>query len=272
MDFTNVISILVAVAAGIGAVALARALFERVTVFEYERGLAYRRGRFVGVIEPGQYWLYRPRDRVRKIDVRPTVVSIAGQEVLSADGVTLRVSLAAEYRIIDPVVAVNEVVDFEGALYVTLQLALREIIGTAAIDDLLDRRGEIGTRVAEMTRDRVATLGLELRAADLKDIMFPGDLKKMFAQVVGARKEGLAALEKARGETAALRNLANAARLVDGNPTLMQLRLLQQIAASAGNTIVLGLPPSTTPLPMRGSDAPDVEAPQLPPDIEPGRE
>jgi len=94
--------------------------------------------------------------------------------------------------------------------------------------------------------------------------MFPGELKRTFAQVVTARKDGLAALERARGETAALRNLANAAKLVDANPALLQLRLLQQIAESAGNTIVLGLPSSATPLPLRDGG----ELPELPPQDE----
>jgi len=85
--------------------------------------------------------------------------------------------------------------------------------------------------------------------------MFPGDLKRVFAQVVQARKEGQAALEKARGETAALRNLANAARLVDGNPALLQLRLLQQLGSATGNTIVLalGATPGALPVPAPGA-------------------
>ena len=70
--------------------------------------------------------------------------------------------------------------------------------------------------------------------------MLPGDLKRIFAQEVAARKEGLAALERARGETAALRNLANAARMIEDNPALMQLRLLQQLGTTGGNTVVLG--------------------------------
>jgi hypothetical protein len=70
--------------------------------------------------------------------------------------------------------------------------------------------------------------------------MLPGDLKRIFAQELAARKEGLAALEKARGETAALRNLANAARIIEDNPALMQLRLLQHLGATSGNTVVLG--------------------------------
>src|SRR5918992_6310971 len=84
-----------------------RATLVRVTVFEYERGLRYRDGRFTGILGPGRHWVYRPRVVIRKVDVRPRFVTIAGQEVLSSDGVTLKVSLAAEYEIADPEVAVN---------------------------------------------------------------------------------------------------------------------------------------------------------------------
>ena len=78
-----------------------------------------------------------------------------------------------------------------------------------------------------------------------------GEMKKAFAQVVKAQKEAQAALERARGETAALRSLANAARIMDDNPNLLQLRALQALADSSGNTLVLGLPNNAVPLPRQ---------------------
>lgn len=96
----------------------------------------------------------------------------------------------------------------------------------------------------ELVKAKAADFGLRLITVSVKDIMFPGKLKEIFAQVVTARKEGLAALEKARGETAALRSLANAARMLEGNPNLLQLRLLQAVGESSGSTLVLGLPPA----------------------------
>lgn len=233
-------------------------------MLEFERALKYDRGKFSGVLGPGQYWTYRLTTALTKLDVRPRFISVPGQEVLSSDGVTLRVSVAAQYEIADPAVAINEVENFEGALYLTLQLALREIIGTSEIDELLEKREQFGQRLLELSREPAEALGLKLHRVDLKDIMFPGDLKKTFAQVVSARKQGLAALERARGETAALRNLANAARMLEGNPALMQLRLLQQIGESAGNTIVLGLPTSATPLPLKEPDVEQARRGELP--------
>lgn len=214
----------------------------KVVIFEFQRGMLYRRGRFERVLEPGRYWL-RARDTlVRAIDVRPAFVTVPGQEVLSADGVTLKVSIAAQYEVADLDVAFNKTQDATAALYLTLQMALREIIGQAKIDELLANRAQFAERLAAIAAEPVAAVGLRLLAADIKDIMFPGELKRIFAQVVQARQEGLAALEKARGETAALRNLGNAARAVADNPALLQLRMLQAVAGQPGNTLVWGVP------------------------------
>jgi regulator of protease activity HflC (stomatin/prohibitin superfamily) len=246
-----------------------RGRFDRVTIFEYERGLRYDKGRFTGTVGPGRYWLVRNRSSIERIDTRPTVVTVPGQEVITADGVSIRVSLAVEYEIADPAVAVNEHEDSRGALYVAAQIGLRELVSKTEIDVLLERRGEFGAELRERTAETARALGLELRSVELKDLMFPGELRRTFAQVVAARKEGLAALERARGETAALRNLANAARVMAGNPSLMHLRLLQELGKSAGNTIVLGLPSSTTPLPLRDAGPPGGgEPPELPPSQE----
>lgn len=193
---------------------------------------------------------------MRKVDLRLVHIVLPGQEVLSADGVTLRLSLGGTWRMADPATAVNEVQDHRQALYLTVQLAVRRVIGEAPVDDTLERRAELGGRVMELAAPEVARLGLELLSLDVRDIMFPGDLKRVFAQVVQARKEGQAALEKSRGETAALRNLANAARLVEGNPALLQLRLLQQLGSATGNTIVLALGDTHGALPVPAPTAP----------------
>jgi regulator of protease activity HflC (stomatin/prohibitin superfamily) len=244
------ILVLAAVAAAV-VILVVRWLAERITIYEFQRGSRYQEGKFIDVLDPGQYLLNRRTTTVTRVDIRPRFISVPGQEVLSKDSVSVRISLAAEFVIEDPEKAVNGVEDYHDALYLTLQVALREIIGQAEIDELLEKRGEIGDRLLEVAVPAVQEFGLKLNSVDIKDIMFPGPLKKVFASVVEARKEGLASLERARGEQAALRNLANAARLMESNPMLMHLRLLQEIGGASGNTIVLGLPGIATPIPIR---------------------
>ncbi|HKO04239.1 MAG TPA: slipin family protein [Candidatus Acidoferrales bacterium] len=224
---------------------------KHVTVFEHQKGMKYSQGRYVGTLEPGQYWILPFFTSIVPVDTRKEFISIQGQDVLSADGVTLKVSLAAEFQVSDPDLAINKNTNFRTSLHLTLQMALREIVGKERIDVLMENRAGIGAKLMELCSAKASEYGLRLLSADLKDIMFPGEMKKAFAQVVKAQKEGQAALERARGETAALRSLANAARLMDDNPSLLQLRSLQALTDSSGNTLVLGIPNGLVPLVKR---------------------
>jgi hypothetical protein len=154
--------------------------------------------------------------------------------------------------------------NYQVAIHMELQLALRAIASRLPIEDLLQQRAAIPAELKKMAGPPLAAIGIDLVDASLRDLTFPGELKKIFAQVVKARQEGLAALEKARGETAALRNLANAASLVDRNPSLMQLRALQVLAQQPGNTLVLGMQPGAPVIPLRERAAPELP-PQEPP-------
>ena len=251
----QVFSILAAivVAAAIVLLIVFRALgIKSVIVYEYHKALKYSRGRYVGTLGPGKYWIASVNSYIYPVDIRPEFITIQGQDVLSADGVTLKISLAAEFQVEDPNLAVNKNANFRGSLYLVLQMALREIVGKEKIDALIENRAGIGGKLLELTAAKAAEMGLKLISADVKDIMLPGEMKKVFAQVIKAQKEGQAALEKARGETAALRSLANAARIMDDNPNLLQLRALQALADSSGNTLVFGLPNHAVPLTKKG--------------------
>jgi regulator of protease activity HflC (stomatin/prohibitin superfamily) len=184
----------------------------RTTIFEYERGLRFSRGRFTRVLEPGVHWSLPAFVRLQRVDVRPTRAVVAGQEVLSRDGVAVKGSVMATYQVVDPQKALLATDDFKAAVYSELQLALRAVISETGIDDLLQQRAEIPARLKAISGEKIRALGVELQDASLRDLTFPGELKKIFMQVVKARQEGLAALEKARGETAALRNLATRRR------------------------------------------------------------
>lgn len=221
---------------------------QKITIYQYEKGLKYSCGKFKHIVEPGMYWYIGFFSAITKVDFRPKFVSIPGQEVLSADGITLKLSIAAKFEITDLDTAIHKIANpYEQAFYLVLQLALREVISLCKIDELLENRNKISEQIVEKAKDKVAELGLKLISAEIKDIMFPGELKKIFAQVARARQEGLAMLEKARGETASLRNLANSAHMLKNNPALMQLRMLH----SSGNTLVMGMPDSSSPLPIK---------------------
>ncbi len=217
-----------------------------VTVSEWEQGLLFRHGRLVTTLGPGRHRRWSAGFAVRAVDMRPWILILPVQEVPTADGVTVKVTVAAEARVTDPAAFVTAARDAGQGLYLAIQVALRQVLAGTPVDALLAGRDDLGARLAQAVRG-ADQLGTAVGRLEVKDIILPGELKKAQAQVLVARAQGLAALERARGETAALRSLANAARMAADNPALLQLRLLQQLEVSAGHTVVIGSLPASTP-------------------------
>lgn len=207
-------------------------------------GLLYHKGKFVRMLAPGRHVYWGRKFTIRWVDVRRASLLVPGQDVLTADNVGLKLSLLATYQVIDPGKAMHDTQNWQVDLHNAAQLALRSVVGAVTIEALLNQRLEIGTQLLTRVQPQAAKIGINVLSVEVKDVMFPADLKRAFSDVLKAKQEGHAALERARGESAALRNLANAARVLEGNPALMNLRLMQSLSAAqgAGNTLVLGVP------------------------------
>lgn len=205
---------------------------------EWERVLRYSRGRLVATLGPGRYWLWGSATLFR-VDLRPRTVTLPGQEVLTSDAVGVRVSLALVVRVVDPLTYVSSAESADGTVYVAVQLALRSAIGGVEADELLVRRASVDEALAAGAAEAAAPYGIAVESVGIRDLAFPGELRKVFAETAAAKQEARAALQRARGETAALRALANAARAVESHPGLLRLRTLQAVEASPGATFVL---------------------------------
>jgi regulator of protease activity HflC (stomatin/prohibitin superfamily) len=214
----------------------------RFVVQEWERGVLFKDGRVDGVLDPGPHRRFRRGFAVRRVDLRPWIVHVPTQEIPTADGLTVKVTVVGRARLVDPVVFVTSAQDVHASLYLNAQIATREVMAATTVEQLVAARQDLGDALTAAVRG-VDEFGLALERLELRDVIFPGEIKKAQAEVVVARAQGLAALERARGETAALRNLANAAALLKDNPALLQLRLVQQLAATTGHTVVLGQAP-----------------------------
>jgi regulator of protease activity HflC (stomatin/prohibitin superfamily) len=213
-------------------------------------GLVYHHGLFVRRNNAGRHVLWGRGWTMNLVDLRKGSLLIAGQDVLTADNVSMKLSLLVSYQITDPIKAMHETQQWQGDLYNGAQVALRGVVSGVAVEALLNQRLEIGAQLLARVQPEAEKIGVPVLGVEVKDVMLPADLKRAFSEVLKAKQEGQAALERARGESAALRNLANAARLLDGNPALMNLRLMQSLSAAqnAGNTLVLGVPGGFVPL------------------------
>jgi regulator of protease activity HflC (stomatin/prohibitin superfamily) len=219
-------------------------LLEVVTIEAGHAGLFVKNGRHEATLGPGAHGLWKgiAKARIEDVDLREQVADVAGQEIMTADKVTLRLNAVVTYKVVDPVKAVTAVEDFRQALYREAQLALRAAVGTRELDALLADKEALARELDGVVRGRVAPFGIEVVTLGVRDIILPGEMKELMNKVVEAKKAAEATLITRREETAAMRNHANTAKILESNPTLMRLReleVLEKVAAKTNLKVVL---------------------------------
>jgi regulator of protease activity HflC (stomatin/prohibitin superfamily) len=177
-----------------------------------------------------------------EVDLREATLDVQGQEIMSADKVTLRLNAVATYRVADPRKAVCTADDFKQALYREAQLVLRAVVSARELDQLLADKEAVASEAAALLAPHAEALGIEVSALGIRDLILPGDMKELMNKVIEAKKAAEANLITRREETAALRSQANTAKLLTESPTLMRLReleVLEKVVASGKLSVVL---------------------------------
>jgi hypothetical protein len=220
-------------------------LLETQDVAADHAGVLFLDGRYTETLGPGRYafWKNRASVKVVRLDRREQVLEVPGQEVLTADRVTLRLTAVGVYRVADPVRAVTATDDTKQALYREVQLAVRAAVGTRTLDALLADKESLSKELGDAVKAKAAGFGLELMTLGVRDLILPGEMKDLLNKVIEARTVAEASVITRREEAAALRHQTNAAKLFAENPTLMKLRELEaveRIAAAGKLNIVLG--------------------------------
>jgi regulator of protease activity HflC (stomatin/prohibitin superfamily) len=173
------------------------------------RGLRYEDGRLTGVLEAGRYELpkptrpwqrRRPTVEIVLVDLREREITIRGQEILSADRVALRVSVITQFRIVDPVAATERVADVDDRLYSDVQLAARRSLASMQLAEILTNRNQLSEDILRDVTDAATGYGVEISRADVKDLVFPGNLQEIMNRVLATERLSEAALVDARAK------------------------------------------------------------------------
>ena len=215
------------------------------TVARNSVGVTFVDGEFVETLPPGQYawWRGTADAKLVEVDLREQTLDVAGQEIMTADKVTLRMNAVVTYRVVDARQAVTVADGAQQSLYREAQLALRAVVATRDLDAFLADKDAVTDEFAEAVRRRSGELGLEVVSVGVRDVILPGDMKTLLNRVTEAKKAAEANLIARREETAAMRSQANTARLLADNPTLMRLReleVLEKVAVAGDLKVVLG--------------------------------
>jgi regulator of protease activity HflC (stomatin/prohibitin superfamily) len=248
-------------------------------------GILYEKEIFVEVLSPGIHKLKKhffdgTVRKVVRVDQRERSLTIKNQEILTADKVAIRVSLIVYFRVKDPAAALHNVESYEERIYEDVQLAARRFLANRSLDAILTDRNEISDAVRDDVREAALGYGVEIARADVKDLVFPGNLRDIMNQVleterraqadlVLARKDADVMRIKSEAESATVRQKLEAekervqlmadaeferarlkrdleiadAKAVSANPQLLRLRELQTLKeiAQSGAKVFIGL-------------------------------
>ncbi len=204
-------------------------------VKQYERGVVLRFGRLSSVRNPGFNMIIPIADRMTKVSLRIVTMVLEPQEVITKDNVTVKVDAVVYFNVIDPVKAVINVENYQRA---TIQLALttlRSVLGQSDLDDLLAKREQINIRMRKIIDEQTEEpWGVRATLIEVKDVLLPETMQRAMAKQAEAEREKRAKIIHAHGEQQAAETLAEAAKIIQSQPTSLQLRYLQTLVEMAG--------------------------------------
>ena len=197
---------------------MAERVLELAVVEPHNLGVLFIDGECQGTLLPGRYAFWKNMAQVKLVqqDMREAMIDITGQDIMTADKVTLRVNAVATYRVTDARQAVSVVDDAKQALYREAQLSLRAVVGGRELDAFLTDKDAVANELAAMVRPRASALGVELISVGIRDIIMPGEMKDLMNKVTEARRQTKPTTATARAAPSAVRPI----RLLQDNPTL----------------------------------------------------
>jgi regulator of protease activity HflC (stomatin/prohibitin superfamily) len=194
-------------------------------------GLVFVDGKLARTLAPGAYafWNFQKNIVVDAIDLRVQALEVSGQELLTRDKVSLRVNLAANLRVTDPVTARTKVAKFSDYVYRELQYGLRKAVSAKTLDELLGDKASLDADIFGYVRGKVGDFGIEMLGVGVKDVILPGEMREILNSVVQAEKAAQANVIRRREEANATRSLLNTAKLIEDSPVLMRLKELEAL-------------------------------------------
>ena len=194
-------------------------------------GLIFVDGKLVSTLTAGAYafWNFAKNVSAEVVDLRVQSVEVSGQEMLTRDKVSLRVNLAASFRVVDAVAMRTKVAKFGEYLYRELQFGLRKVVAARTLDELLGDKASLDGDIYAYVRGRVTEFGVELLGVGVKDVILPGEMRDILNAVVQAEKSAQANVIRRREEANAMRSALNTAKLIADNPMLLRLKELESL-------------------------------------------
>ena len=212
---------------------------------QFERGILFRQGKYVKVLEPGWHVIWPIFEACHKIDIRTKAVDVPEQEAITSDNVSIKINAVIYYKVFDAGKALCEVENFNYAVGQLAQTTMRNVVGTVTLDQLLTDREKISANICQIIDAATDPWGIKVENVELKDISLSQEMQRVMAKVAEAEREKNAVITKAEGEVEAAKNLAEAANMMGSTPGALHLRTLStlnDLSSDQSNTVIFAIP------------------------------
>src|SRR3989344_816711 len=177
-------------------------------VNEYERGVKFRLGKYIGMMKPGWRLVIPIFERWVRVDLRIKTIDVSSQDCVSKDNISIKVNAVLYYKVNDASKAILEVESFNYAVTQLSQTTMRNIIGEFELDDILQKREAINKKIMEIVDKDTGQWGIDVTKIELKDIALPENMKRAIAAQAEAERDRRARVTLALGEEQAADKLA----------------------------------------------------------------
>jgi regulator of protease activity HflC (stomatin/prohibitin superfamily) len=207
---------------------------------EYERGVLFRLGRYIGVRGPGLVLVLPFVERLARIDLRTFVIDVRPQEVITRDNVPIKVNAVVYARVFDPEKAICEVSQYDYATTQRAQTTLRSVIGHETLDSILVERDKINKTLQGIIDEATDPWGVKVSAVEIKDVELPQGMQRAMAAAAEAERDRRARVIMAQGELDASAKIKEAAKILNLDPAgLRYLQTITNVAAEKNTTILI---------------------------------
>lgn len=212
---------------------------------EYERGVIFRLGRLIPVKGPGLVIIWPIIDKLVKVSLRTITMDVPAQDIITLDNISVKVNAVVYFKVVHPDKAVTEIEDYYTATSQISQTTLRSVLGQSQLDDLLAKRDELNAELQKIIDDQTEPWGIKVTTVEVKNVDLPTEMQRAIAKQAEAERERRAKIIHAEGEAQAAEKLAEAAKVIGGEPMALTLRYLQtltEVAAEKNSTTIFPLP------------------------------
>jgi regulator of protease activity HflC (stomatin/prohibitin superfamily) len=213
---------------------------------EWERGVVLRLGRLLPEAKgAGLNLVFWPIESLTRINLRIETLDVPPQDIITRDNVSVKVNAVCYFRVVDANLALSQVQNYTYATSQLAQTTIRSVVGQFELDEILSQRDKVNAKLQVILDTETEPWGIKVSKVEVKQVDIPEQMQRAIAKQAEAERERRAKIIHADGEYEASQKLADAAKVLETQPSAIQLRYLQtltEIGVEKNTTIVFRLP------------------------------